>query len=64
MIVDNKGRSEVIQEAGYNSALEKLLSSGTSFQPSSEKILPNQNSSKKFEITPAKQCICDAERGS
>ena len=53
VIVDNKGRSEVIQEAGYNSALEKLLSSGTSFQPSSERVLSNQNSSKKFEITPA-----------
>ena len=25
VVVDNKGRSEVIQEAGYNSALEKLL---------------------------------------
>lgn len=54
VVVDNKGRSEVIQEAGYNSALEKLLSSGTNFEPSSEKAFSNANSSKqKFEITPA-----------
>ena len=53
VIVDNKGRSEVIQEAGYNSALEKLLSSGTNFQSSSNNVASRQNASQKFEITPA-----------
>jgi len=54
VIVDNKGRSEIIQEAGYNSALESLLSSGKSFEPSPNDVSSNKNSAaQKFEITPA-----------
>ena len=54
VIVNNKGRSEVIQEAGYNSALEQLLSTGAKFEGSSNKVDSGQNTSKqKFEITPA-----------
>ena len=54
VIVSNKGRSEVIQEVGYNSALDKLLSSGAKFEPSSNYDASKQNTSKqKFEITPA-----------
>ena len=54
VIVDNRGRSEIILEQGYDATLDKLLSTeGANF-----KEVPNQgasargSASSKFEITP------------
>ena len=54
VIVDNRGRSEIILEQGYDATLDKLLSTeGANFQEGSNQGLPTQDSApSKFEITP------------
>lgn len=51
VVVDNRGRSEIIIEQGYDASLDKLLSSeGANFASSNEVNEPEASS--KFEITP------------